>query len=82
MVINQHFSKSFPYIGKPPSYLLFVTDPTDISVEKKLWRNFRLLCMTEVEKSEISPHLSCELFRFLNISNKCKNGLETVSAKV
>ena len=41
------------------AYLIFVTDPTDISVEKKfvMWRNFRFLYMTDVEKSEISPHV-------------------------
>ena len=43
----------------PEAYLIFVTDPTDISVEKKMviWRNFRFLCMTDVEDSEIFPHV-------------------------
>ena len=27
-----------------------------------MWRNFRFLCVTNVEKSEISPYLSCENF--------------------
>ena len=41
------------------TYLIFVTDLTDISVEKKfvMWRNFRFLCMTDVEKSKFSPHV-------------------------
>ena len=41
------------------AYLIFVTNPTNISVEKKIvmWRNFRFLCMTNVEISEISPHV-------------------------
>ena len=41
------------------TYLKFVTDPTDISVEKKfvIWRIFRFLCMTDLENSEISPHV-------------------------
>ena len=41
------------------AYLIFVTDPTDISVKKKcvMWRNLRFLCMTDVENSEISPHM-------------------------
>ena len=41
------------------AYLIFVTDPTDISVEKKfvMWRNFRFLCMTDMENSEISPQV-------------------------
>jgi len=41
------------------AYLIFVTDPMDISVEKKLvmWRNFRFLHMTDVEKSKLSPHV-------------------------
>ena len=32
------------------AYLIFVTNPTNISVEKKfvMWRNFRFLCMTDV----------------------------------
>ena len=40
------------------TYLIFVTNPTNISVEKKIimWRNFRFLCMTNVEISEIFPH--------------------------
>ena len=41
------------------TYFIFVTDPTDISVEKKfvMWRNFKFLCTTDVEKSKISPHV-------------------------
>ena len=40
--------------GSP--YLIFVTN---ISVENKsvMWRNFRFLNMTDVEKSEVSPHV-------------------------
>ena len=41
------------------SYLIFVTDTRTVSVEKKsvMWRNFKFLYMTDVEKSEISPHV-------------------------
>ena len=43
------------------AYLIFVTYPTNIFVEKKfvMWRNFRFLCITNMEKSDISPHLVC-----------------------
>ena len=47
-------------------YLIFFTD---MSVEKKcvMWRNFRFLCMTDVENSEISPHV--EYFKFLHMKD-------------
>ena len=41
------------------AYLIFVTDTRTVSVEKKsvMWRNFKFLYRTDVEKSKISPHL-------------------------
>ena len=41
------------------AYLIFVTDTQTVSVEKKsvMWRNFKLLYMTDVEKSKIHPHV-------------------------
>ena len=40
-------------------YLIFVTYITyEICGEKfVMWRNFRFICMTDVEISEISPHV-------------------------
>ena len=41
------------------SYFIFVTNPTNISVERKIvmWRNFKFLCMTYVENSEFFPRV-------------------------
>ena len=41
------------------SYLIFVTDSQTVSVEKKsvMWRNFKILYMTDVEKSKIHPRV-------------------------
>ena len=40
-------------------YLIFVTDTRTVSVEKKsvMWRNFKFLYMTDVEKSKILPQV-------------------------
>ena len=37
--------------------MIFVTDSRTVSVEKKsvMWRNFKFLYMTDVEKSKIHP---------------------------
>ena len=54
-------SPSSSSLSPPPSppYLIFVTDTRTASVEKKsvMWRNFKFLYMTDVEKSKISPHV-------------------------
>ena len=40
------------------TYLIFVTNTTIISVEKfAMWRYFRFLNVTDMEKSEVSPHV-------------------------
>ena len=41
------------------AYLIFVTDTRTVSVEKKsvMWRNFKFLYMTDVEKSKILPQV-------------------------
>ena len=40
------------------TYLIFVTYTTNISEEKfVMWRNFRFLNVTDMEKSEVSPHM-------------------------
>jgi len=41
------------------SYLLFVANITNESCGEKfvMWRNFRILCVINVEKSKISPHV-------------------------
>ena len=41
------------------AHLIFVTDSRTVSVEKKsfMWRNFKFVYMTDVEKSKISPHV-------------------------
>ena len=41
------------------TYLIFVTGPRARPVEKKsvMWRNFKFLYMTDVEKSKIHPHV-------------------------
>ena len=46
-------------VSEGEAYLIFVTNPTNISVEKKfvMWRNFRFQYVTDVENSEISPHV-------------------------
>ena len=39
-------------------YLIFITNTNNISVEKfVLWRYFRFLNVTDMEKSEVSPHM-------------------------
>ena len=45
--------------GKPNAYLIFVTSITSQTCGEKsvMWRNFRFLCVTNVEISEISPHV-------------------------
>ena len=44
-------------------YLIFITNTNNISVEKfVLWRYFRFLNVTDMEKSEVSPHME----KFLN----------------
>ena len=48
------------FTGTPrKAYLIFVTDTRTVSVEEKsvMWRNFKFLYRTDVEKSKISPHL-------------------------
>ena len=66
LVILQTASTLFPLdflfgLFHPAPHLIFVTDPTDISdyLWRKivLWRNFRFLCLTDEEKSGISPHV-------------------------
>jgi len=39
------------------SYLIFVTNITNEICGEQfvMWRNFKFICMTDVEKSEISP---------------------------
>ena len=40
-------------------YLIFVTIITNEMCGEKcvMWRNLRFICMTDVEKSDISPHV-------------------------
>ena len=47
------------YDVRSSTYLIFVTDSRTVSVEKKsvMWRNFKFLYMTDVEKSKIHPHV-------------------------
>ena len=49
---RRRFINSYPY-------LIFVTDSRTVSVEKKsvMWRNYKFLYMTNVEKSKIHPHV-------------------------
>ena len=45
--------------GRVGAHLIFVTDSRTVSVEKKsvMWRNVKFLYVTNVKKSEISPHV-------------------------
>ena len=41
------------------AYLIFVTNITNEICGEKIvmWRKFKFICVTDVEKSEISPHV-------------------------
>ena len=54
------------------TYLIFVTYTTNISEEKfVMWRNFRFLNVTDVDKSEVSPHAEQFQISLHDKGNQC-----------